>query len=155
MSRKDRFVQAFTLPELLLSSVIMGFIFTATIISYMMLDRMWKEDLTLGDLARDTNIAVEKMVRGDRPNEGLQAAKAVSTPQSTTVEYTDLNDVSRMFYYSNNGIYTESGKCILSNVKSVAFSASASGLEIDVTTHKYVVDKEINFSLEAKVASRN
>lgn len=151
MNRPPR---AFTLPELLLSSMIMGFIFTATVISYMMLERMWKEGLVLCELARDTNIALEKIIRGEDANSGLQAAKAVSVPQSDTVQYKDLNDLSKTFYYSNNKIYSGGG-CLLSNVSSASFTDLGKIIQIDLTTHKYVVGKEIKFRVQTKVKPRN
>ncbi len=97
MSRESKTTLGFTLPELLLSSVIMGFIFSATVISYMMLERIWKEDIVLCELARDTNIALEKIIRGESANSGLQAAKTVTVPKPDTVQYTALNDASRTF----------------------------------------------------------
>lgn len=162
MLRKNRFVnpRGFTIPELLLSSIIMVFVFTATIISYIMLDRMWKEDLSLSELGRDTTIAVEKMTRGGRANEGLEAAKDITLPvtgaSADRVDYKDLNDISRAFYYTSAKIYTEAGSSILANVESAVFSHNVNDtVGIDLVTSKRVVNKDIKFRLQTSIKPRN
>ena len=124
-------------------------------IAYMIIDRMWKEDLVLGELTRQTSTAVEKMIRGVVGNAGLEASKSVSVPQSDRVDYTDMNDASRSFYYSNGALYSESGGVVLSNVISAAFALSGNILQIDLTTHRYVINKEIKFHIQTKATHRN
>ena len=155
-----RNLHGFTIFELMVSSIIIIFIFTATISTYIMLDKIWHEDLVLNDLMRSANIALEYIIRGVHGNEGLEAARAVTAPleglSSDTVQYTDYNNTSRSFYYSNNSIYASGGKLILANVVSAAFyNVDNTILQIDLVTHKYVVNKEIKFHLQTKVKRRN
>ena len=155
-----RDIRGFTVFELMVSSIIIVFIFTATITTYIMLDKIWQEDLVLTDLMRSTNIALEQIIRGVRGNEGLEAAKAVTAPleglSSNIVQYTDYNNTSRSFYYSNNSIYASGGKVILSNVVSAAFyNIDNIILQIDLVTHRYVVNKEIRYHLQTRVKRRN
>lgn len=149
----------FTIPELVLSSTVMVFIFSATLTLYIMASQVWREDLALNGLSRDANIAIERMVRGRPGNTGLQAAKSITSPavgvSADSVNYTDANDAARSFYYSAGNIYTESGDSILSDVVSVAFSNMDHMLRIEFTVHKYVVDKEIRLSLRTQVTYRN
>ncbi len=149
----------FTLSELLLNTLILGFVFTATLILYMMLDRMWKEDLALSELSQSSSIAFEKMIRGTLANEGLQAARSITAPQSgmssDAVEYKDINDLTKRFYYSNGKIYPASGTPILSEVSSIAFSKVGNILQLDLSTHRYITNKEIKFHIQTKVKPRN
>ena len=162
MSQKNRFInpRGFTIPELLVSSIIMTFVFTATVISYIMLDSMWKDDLTLSELARETTIAVEKVTRGTQANGGLQAAKGIVLPlggaSADRVDYKDMNDVSQTFYLSNAKIYTGAGSSILSNVQSAAFSNNTNDtIAIDIVASKHVVNRDIAFHLQTSVKPRN
>lgn len=142
----------------MLSSVIIGFIFIGAVITYTMLEKIWKEDLVLNELVRDTDIALEKMLRGPHGHDGLEEAKFTSVPQSDRVEYTDIDDatgLTRRFYYSNGAIYNEAGESILSDVSLAAFSKVNNVITIDLMTHRYVVNKEIKFHLQTKVRPRN
>lgn len=137
----------------------MGFIFIATINSYLMLDRMWHEDLVSNELMRDTNIALEKIIRGVRGNEGIEAAKDITSPlegiSSNTVQYVDYNDTPKSFYYSDGEVYA-GGESILANAVSAAFyNIDDALLQIDLVAHKYILNKEIRFHLQTKVKWRN
>lgn len=155
-----RKVGGFTVTELMLSSIIIGFIFIATVTTYIMLDRIWKEDLVLNDLMREANIALEKIIRGVHGNEGLEAARAVTSPleglSSDTVQFTDYNNTSRSFYHSDNKIYAAGGESILADAASAVFyNIDNSIMQIDLVTHRYVVNKEIKYHLQARVKRRN
>lgn len=148
------------MPELLVSSIIMIFVFTATVIAYIMLDSMWRDDLTLSELARETTIAVEKLTRGTQANGGLLAAKDIVLPlegaSANRVDYKDMNDVSRTFYLSDAKIYTGTGSSILSNVQSTAFDNNTNKtVKIDIVTSRHIVNRDITFHLETSVKPRN
>lgn len=150
--------RGFTLVELMLSSIIIGLIFASVVATYIMLEKIWREDLVSSELVREADIAVEKMIRGPSGHDGLEEAKSASVPQPDRVEYTDIDDAvgyTRRFYYSNGAIYNEAGKVILSDVSLVAFSKVNNVITIDLMTHRYVVNKEIKFHLQTKVKPRN
>ena len=159
MSRRSR--GGFTLPEVLLSSIITVFIFTATIISYMSFSKLWKEDDATAGLARGVFIAIEKMERGLGGNNGVREAKLIMTPQeglsSDMVEYKDLSDQIRKFYYSGNRIYSEASATnpILSDVESVTFSNTNKMIRIDLLSAKNLGYKTVKLRVVTDVKHRN
>ncbi len=151
--------RGFTLPELLVGTLIFGMVAAAAVTTYVMLNRMWKEDLVLNELSRDASIAIEKMIRGRPVNTGLIGARSVESPLSgasgDSIDYTDMNGVSRRFYYSGSSIYSESGSSIAADVDSVIFYNINHAVRIDLIVHRYVVSKEIRFSMQTQVTLRN
>jgi len=151
--------RSFTLLELLIGAIVFGLVAIVTVYSYTMINRMWKEDLALNELSHNANIALEKMSRGAAANTGLMAASSVESPalgaSSDSVNYTDMNNVARRFYYSGGNIRTESESLIVSNVTSVTFSNIDHMIRINLILHKHVVDKEIVFSVQTRVSPRN
>ena len=156
---KRRNSAGFTLLELLVGTIVFGLIAIMTVTTYLMLNRMWKEDLALSELSHKANIALEVISSGRPANTGLMAARSIDLPvvgaSGDSVNYTDVNNVPRRFYYSGGNIRTESGSSILSDVKSVLFSDIDHMLRIDLTMHKYVGNREIVFSVETQVSPRN
>ncbi len=151
--------RGFTLPEILMGAVIFGFVSIVAVTTYVTLNQMWKNDLTLNELSHNANIAVEKMFRGRPANTGLYAAQSVGSPllgaSGDSVNYTDMNGVPRRFYYSGGSIYSESGSLIAADVASVTFYNINHTVRIYLVMHKYVVNKEIRFSMETLVSPRN
>ncbi len=161
MSQKNNSssLRGFSLPELLVGAIIFGMVAAIATSAYVMLNRMWKEDVVLNDLSHNANIAIEKMIRGRPANTGLMAAKSVELPlvgeSGNSVNYTDMIGVSRRFYYTNGSIKTESGSTIAADVGSVTFYNFSHRVRIDLVMHKYVVSREIRFSMQTQVTLRN
>lgn len=147
------------MPEILLGSIIFGIAITAAITLYVMIDQIWSEDLALNELSRSANIAIERIVHGRPANTGLAASQSVSSPatgySANSIDYNDINDIPRRFYYSGGRIYNEGGQSIISNVSSVNFSNIDHVIKIDLVLHKYVVKKEIKLSVTTEVSPRN
>lgn len=161
MSRKNNRLNSrgFSLPELLVGVLIFSMVAVVALAIYVMLNRMWKEDLVLNKLSRDANIAIEKMIRGRPANTGLMAAQSVELPltggSGNSINYTDMNGVSRRFYYSGGSIYSESGSSMAVDVDSVTFYNINHAVRINLVMHKYVVSKEVRFSIQTQVTLRN
>lgn len=161
MSQKNkrRKFAGFTMPEMLVGMIIFGFAVAGAVSTYSMLNQAWKEDLTLAELSHDANMAVERMIRGMPANTGLVAAQSVQLPvagaSGDSLNFTDMNGVARRFYYSGGAINTEGGDPILQNVDSVTFYNTNNLIRIVLGLHKFVVSKEIRFSMETQVAPRN
>jgi len=152
--------RGFTITELLISAGIWLFLVLAVVSAYVMLNQIWKEDLTLNELSRNANVAVEKMIRGSPLNTGLAAATAISAPAAGSaaddISYTDLSGTSRRFYYSTNSIYNISGAAIVSDVGSVTFTnVQDSIIIIDLKLFRYVGNKAIRFSISTQVSLKN
>ena len=147
------------MPEMLLGMVIAGMGIAATIITYVAVSQMWKDDLVMNELSRNANIAIERMFHGIPGNTGLLAAKEISSPAvgitANNVTYIDLNSTSRRFYYSGGKICTESGNAIISDVDSVAFSYNGKTFLIRLALHKASGSKEVNLMVETQVSPRN
>ncbi len=161
MSQKNKKynLYGFTLLELLTATIIFSLAIAAATTTYVMLNQAWKEDLALKDMARDANLAIEKMIRGMAMNTGLAAAKSIELPavgaSGNDLRYTDMNDVSRRFYYSGGNIYTESVSLMLSNVESVTFSNVNHILRIALTLREHVANRDMRFSMETQTTIRN
>ncbi|MDO8525216.1 MAG: type II secretion system protein [Candidatus Omnitrophota bacterium] len=161
MSRKNNRsdLRGFSLPELLVGALIFSMIAAIAVTAYVMLSRMLKEDIVLRDLSRGANIAIEKMIRGRPANTGLAAAKSVELPltgaSGDSVNYTDMTGVSRRFYYSAGSIRAESGSTIATDVGSVTFYNFDNTVRIDLVMRKYVVSREVRFSIQTQVSLRN
>ena len=143
----------------MVGAIVFSMVAAVAVSTYVMMNRMWKEDVVLNMLSRDANIAIEKMVRGRPSNSGIIGAQSVESPLSgasgNSINYTDMNGVSRRFYYSSGSILSESGTAIATNVNAVTFYNIDNMIRIDLAMHKYVVSKEIRFSIETQVSPRN
>lgn len=159
MSLRNR--RAFSLPEVMVSAVLTILVAGSSLVLYMMISKVWNEDLTQTDVSRGASVAVEKMVRGADGNDGIREAKSITSPiegaSGTYITFTDMNDSARQFYFDSgtSTVKDESGSILASNVKSLYFTNSGECIQIDLSARKYILGKEIGFSIQTKVKPRN
>jgi prepilin-type N-terminal cleavage/methylation domain-containing protein len=100
----------FTLPEVLVSSMILVIIVSSTTIVYLMSQYAWQEGSVQTLLEMKASSVMEKMIRGAGSIYGIREAKAINTPGVTPpgpgprLRYTHTSGINREFFLNSNEI---------------------------------------------------
>jgi len=154
-----------TIIEFLIATAVMLLVVAGTLMVYLMSSTVLKESYAQIELQQKSGMAMEKMLRGPRGENGIREAQSVSITGGTAIEYTDgVDGVTRSFTLNGTNIEfdsdTSSGtnplEVITDYVDSLSFTEPVSGVvKIDLGLLEDIGDKNISVNLSSQVTLRN
>ena len=153
----------FSILELMIAILIMGFVTTGSLYIYLMSLSSWKEGSAQIVIQREASMVMEKMVRGIDGQNGIREASSVSITASDNIEYiSGVDGQERSFYLSGTDIMydpdtTAAGDeyAVAENVSGLTFSASGDIVNIDLNMSCKAGSKDMTVDIFTVVKLRN
>ena len=161
--------KGFTLPELLITAVIMALIVVGSFAIYLTSYTSWRRSTVAISLQRDANMAMEKMVRGERDaggtkNNGIREAGSFTIPGTSVIRFrSGIDGKERSFYLSDGQLMydpdvTSAGSEIIvaSDLIDLKFEKiSDRRVRISLTMERFLRGESQTQNIETEVTIRN
>lgn len=111
MDHTMTFKRGHTMTELLVASVLIVILFTATLGAFVLAKNIYSDNIANYNLQREVDTLLARMIRGERESTGIFGIRSAvsfdipaSTPAGSRLDYKGTDTLVRSYYLNNNTI---------------------------------------------------